>query len=119
MQNEQQQAIEQPRRADRSETARSVPARSAPVDIFETKDEILIVADFPGVPSAALAVNLDGTSLTIEGRQEPGVLLRRSFQVPNTVDGERVAARCVDGVLTVQLPKRADAKARRIEVKAG
>lgn len=110
----QQNAIERQRPRERQEAA-----RSAPVDIYETKDEILIVADFPGVPSSALSVNLDGALLTIEGRQEQGGLLRRSFQVPNTIDGERVAARTTDGVLTVQLPKRADAKARKIEVTSG
>ena|SRR5687768_1155261 len=101
------------------ETQRNEPVQTAPVDVFETKDEILIVADFPGVPSAALSVNLDGTSLVLEGRRERGGVLRRAFTVPNTIDGERVAARIVDGVLTVQLPKRADAKPRRIEVTAG
>jgi HSP20 family protein len=90
------------------------------VDVFENADEILIVADVPGVPSDAIRVHLDGSQLTLEAQKagpEP-LLLRRSFHVPTTIDGEKIDARAKDGVLRVHVPKRADAKPRRIEVKS-
>ena len=112
------------RRNDRS--ARLAQARpephvvAAPVDIFENADEVLIVADFPGVAASALQVRLDGSELVLEGRRDGGSAstLRRSFQVPRTIDPERVSAEIDNGILRVRLGKREDAKPRRIEVKA-
>ena len=93
----------------------------APVDVYENDEEILILADFPGVNGESIQVRLDGSELTLEGRQDGAnaAVLRRSFQVPTTIDGARVTAEMNAGVLTVRLPKREDCKPRRIEVKAG
>src|SRR5688500_13706253 len=94
---------------------------AAPADVYDHEPAIPLGADVPGVPREAISVDLDGTQLTLEGRQdgENGARLRRSFQVPSTVDAGKVAARIDNGVLRVQLPKREDAKPRRIEVRAG
>ena len=64
------------------------------VDIYESQDEILLVADFPGVPRDSLWVGLDGSELVIEGAQlahegQPQIrplAFSRTFRVPNTVD---------------------------------
>jgi len=97
-----------------------------PVDIYENNDEILVVADLPGVPNDALSVRVDGGELLIEGTQrlsEPGPAVRplafsRAFRVPNTVDANAISAELTHGVLRVHLAKREAAKPRRIEVKA-
>lgn len=94
------------------------------VDIFENEEEILLAADFPGVPEESLAVSLDGTTLTLEGRR-PGFeglidasRLRRTFTVPDTIDAGGVEAELRSGVLRVRLPKREDAKPRRVPIEA-
>jgi HSP20 family molecular chaperone IbpA len=96
-----------------------------PVDIFESKDEILILADVPGVASEGLAVNLDRDQLTIEARRsqvsagEEGFDYRRTFVVPRGIDSDHIAASLHDGVLRLVLPKPAALKPRSIAVKAG
>lgn len=98
---------------------------AAPVDIFENKDEILVVADFPGVSSDALNIRMEGSELIIEGTQsdyEGSSDLRRlgfsrAFRVPNTVDPSKVTAELSSGVLRVHLAKSEASKPKRIEVK--
>jgi HSP20 family molecular chaperone IbpA len=102
------------------EPKRAEPERVlAAVDVYENDDEILIVSDFPGVTSDALSVHLEGTELTLEGKRTSGATLHRSFEVPSTIDPASVEAKLNAGVLTLRLPKRAEAKPRRIEVKVG
>jgi HSP20 family protein len=89
------------------------------VDIYENEDEILVLADFPGVPEKALTVNIDRSGLLIEGTQpEPEgatqvrpLRFSRSFRV-------RVSAELSGGVLRVHLAKSEAAKPRRIEVRS-
>jgi HSP20 family molecular chaperone IbpA len=101
------------------------------VDVFENKDELVLVVDLPGVTQDALKIHLEAERLDIEARPEPPrpatALLRetrrfdyrRSFVLPGWVDREKAAAQLKDGVLTLRLPKVAAVKPRRIEVKAG
>jgi len=96
-----------------------------PVDIYESQDEILVMADFPGVPKDALSVRLDRSELVIEGTQSaPGtqgetraLAFSRAFRVPNTVDPNGVSAELSQGVLRVHLAKSEAAKPKRIEVR--
>ena len=96
------------------------------VDIFENQDEILLVADFPGVPKDSLWVGLDGSELVIEGTQlahegQPKIrplAFSRTFRVPNTVDPNGVSAELAQGVLRVHLAKSEAAKPKRIEVRS-
>ncbi len=95
-----------------------------PVDIFENKDEILILADMPGVASEGLAVNLDKDHLTIEAHRagasasDEAIDYRRTFVVPPGIDSDKIAASLQGGVLRLVLPKPAARKPRQIEVKA-
>jgi HSP20 family protein len=91
-----------------------------PVDIFENKDEILILADMPGVATEGLALNLDRDHLTIEARRngDEAVDYRRTFVVPRGIDSDKIAASLQNGVLRLVLPKPAALKPRQIEVKA-
>lgn len=111
--------------ADRTTTVR--PA----VDIYENKDEYLIVADMPAVTKNALSIHLEESQLTIEGnvteeessdaleREFRLINYRRSFKLPEFVDREKVAAELKHGVLTLHLPKTDAIKPKRIEVRAG
>jgi HSP20 family molecular chaperone IbpA len=95
------------------------------VDVFESKDELLILADLPGVTRDKLEVNFAKGQLTVSGR--PGELApeegafdyRRTFVVPQGIDAERISAQLQNGVLRLSLPKPAALKPRTIEVKAG
>ncbi|MCA9514761.1 MAG: Hsp20/alpha crystallin family protein [Myxococcales bacterium] len=102
------------------------------VDVFENQDEILLVADLPGVTSESLSVDLEDDRLTIHGRRAKGpgddarLLMgtdtawdyRRAFTVPDAVDVEKIKANLEDGVLTLHLPRHERTKPRRIHVKA-
>ena len=104
------------------------------VDVYETEDHALVVsADLSGVDPKDVSVTLEGGTLTIAGERkfesagDKGRVyrteraygsFRRSFNVPNTVDGDSVTAEHKDGTLRVTLPQREDAKPQRITVKA-
>ena len=98
-----------------------------PVDVFENKDELVILADLPGVTKEALAIHFDKDQLVIEGKrafkneknEAEGYDYRRTFSVPRGIDAERISANLQGGVLKVTLPKPAALKPRQIEVKVG
>jgi HSP20 family molecular chaperone IbpA len=104
-----------------SDKPRLVP----PVDVLENQDEILVVADLPGVSKDNLTIRLEESELLIRGEQaDPGegtgwqpVEFHRAFRVPNTVDPGGIGAELKGGVLRLQLKKREEAKPRQIEVK--
>lgn len=103
-----------------------------PVDIYETADhEIVLKADLPGLRRDDIDLTVENSTLTIRAERRPdeaahnGQFHRserisgtcsRSFTLPNTVDAARVKADYRDGVLTVRLPRREEAKPRQINV---
>lgn len=107
--------------------AENAPAEVVPaVDIFENDDELLLVADLPGVETSGLSVELDPPELRIRGRQadfdrqlgEP-VEFRRAFRVDDRIDPASISAKLEQGVLEVKLGKSAAVKPRRIAVRSG
>jgi len=94
------------------------------VDIFENKEQLLIVADLPGVAKEDLSIHFDKGHLTLEGRiksfghDEEPFDYRRTFVIPQGVDAEKIAANLQNGVLRVTLPKPAAMKPRQITVTA-
>jgi HSP20 family molecular chaperone IbpA len=86
----------------------------------------------PGVTRDSLDIQLDGDSLTVEGRVElglPGDLralwaevqvprFRRAFTLSRELDASRIEANLKDGVLNLRVPKLAQAQARRIQVQS-
>jgi HSP20 family molecular chaperone IbpA len=113
------------------EQTRQRPRVAPPVDIFENDDEVLLVADMPGVSREQVAIDLDNEQLTISARRSdeaPGAPWSaeyrpgdyyRAFLVPQGIDADKISADLSDGVLRVHLPKSAVLKPRRIEVRAG
>jgi len=101
-----------------------------PADVVETEDAIQIKLDLPGHSPQDIQVHLEGDTLTIRAerkveKQLAGKSLRterwagvysRSFVLPETVDGSKPEAKYADGVLTVSLPKREEAKPKLIKV---
>jgi HSP20 family protein len=102
------------------------------VDILESENDLLLVADVPGATPNDVDVSYERGLLTLharvaprdhrEGRmllQEYGVgNFARSFQIGEGIDSENVSADLKDGVLTLRLPKAPAARRRKIAVKS-
>ena len=105
-------------------------AASFAVDIHETDAEYRIVADLPGVAKNAVSVQVENNVLHIRTKaqspteQNENVLLgeraagdmARAFRLSRRVDAENINATLKNGVLTITLPKAADAVSRKISV---
>lgn len=101
-----------------------------PVDIFEDTDGITLKADLPGVPKENLTIGVEGETLTIEATATLDAPARmsdvyaeiriaqykRSFALARDLDTDRIDASLRNGVLTLHIPKREQAKPRRIAV---
>ncbi len=103
----------------------SPATRRFPVDLYEDKDNTYVRAELPGVAREAIQVEyLDGyLTLSAERRnqeadtgREEAVSFSRSVSVPDNVQADRVTATYENGVLTVTLPKKEEAKPRKISV---
>ena len=89
-----------------------------PVDIVETAEGLMLVADVPGVSQDDIEVSVDHNVLTLRGHAEstrPSVF--RQFRLSKDIDTENIGAELKYGVLRLHLPKAGAAKARQIEVK--
>jgi HSP20 family protein len=100
-----------------------------PVDIYETPEGLVVLADVPGVTQEALEVRVDHNVLTIRGQARhviPGEVTSREYDLSNffrqfelseKVDQRHITADLKSGVLTLHVPKAAEAKPRQIEVR--
>ena len=108
------------------------PTLSPACDVYENADELLVVADLPGITADALNVNLDKNELRISARRDThpkdgknlGVDngdcdFSRHFAVPGGIDESKISAEPKDGVLWLHLPKSEALKPRQIPVRAG
>lgn len=103
------------------------PAVAPLVDIFENADELLVVADLPGVTQDKLSIRVEKGELTLEAQRSDAAEIgvpteglpdyRRSFVVPQGIDTDRIGADLQAGVLRVHLPKSASLKPRQIPIK--
>lgn len=86
------------------------------VDVFDSDDELLLLIDLPGVAREQLQVSVKAETLTLEAKRDDDSLYSRSFQLPRSVDTERISVSLQDGVARATLPKLARAKPQRIPV---
>ena len=101
------------------------------VDISETKDDIVVRAELPGVTPDSINVDLANNTLTIQGEKKKedtdegenfyrveriSGKFMRSFSLPQRVKADSVKARYKDGILVVTIPKAEEAKPREIKV---
>ncbi len=103
------------------------------VDIFETDNEITLLADMPGVSADNLTIDLRENVLTLtgevvpfEGANEEDILIEyeigkyhRQFNLSSVIDQTKIDAKLNDGVLRLTLPKVEEVKPRKIEIKTG
>lgn len=102
------------------------------VDIFETENHDLVVrAELPGMGREDIEVSVENSTLVLKGEKKFDAEVKeesyrriersygafhRSFSLPNTVDTSKVSADFKNGVLTVKLPFREEARPRTINV---
>jgi HSP20 family protein len=103
-----------------------------PVDIYETDSkELVLTVELPGLKREDIDLTVEQNTLTIKGQRRPDDGVReqqyhrversygsftRSFTLPATIETSGVRADYRDGVLTITLPVRSDAKPRQIQV---
>lgn len=100
-----------------------------PVDIFETSEGIVLLADIPGLAQEDLDISVDRGILTIRGsasregassnghRHSATSAVFRQFRLGDTIDPEHIAAELKHGVLRLHLPKAEAHRARKVDVK--
>jgi HSP20 family protein len=118
-------ALEQP-----EETTWAGNTYEPAVDIWESDDELVLLADVPGAGKDDVEIDLHDDVLTIDARVSPddyeglrplyseynvGNYYRR-FSLGETIDQGKISAEMEEGVLRVTLPKREKAKPRKIKV---
>lgn len=104
------------------------------VDILENEHELVVKADLPDVKPEELDIRVENNILTIRGERkfekkvdEKNYLrversygsFSRSFSLAKTVNSEAIKADYKDGVLTLTIPKREEAKPKQIKVNVG
>ena len=104
------------------------------VDIREIENAYVLDMELPGYDEKSINVHIDGSNLTIASSQEEGkadetgvYIVRerqinsfsRSFKLPDNADAEAVSASFKNGILTLQIKKRAEAQKRAIQINKG
>jgi HSP20 family protein len=104
------------------------------VDIYETENELVVKADLPDVNPQDLDIRVENNILTIRGERnfedkanEDNYLriertygsFSRSFSLASSVNSEAIKADYQNGVLTLSIPKREEAKPKQIKVNVG
>jgi HSP20 family protein len=113
-------------------TTRPASAFAPSFEVKETNDSFVLRADVPGVEEKDLDVAVHNGVLTVSGSRQAeerkegesfAIYERqygsfsRSFALPDMADGERIEAGLTNGVLTLTIAKKAEAKPRKIEIK--
>jgi HSP20 family protein len=115
----------------RSSEEASITTWAPAVDIFETEHSLVVKADLPDIKPEELDIRVENNILTIRGERkfEKNVTedkylrveraygsFSRSFSLANTVNAEAIKAEYKNGVLTLTVPKREEAKPKQIKV---
>jgi HSP20 family protein len=108
-------------------------ARTPAVDVREAEDEYLMEAELPGLTDKDIELNIEDNILTLSSKKEQnkeekknGYLIRerrkhefaRTFVLPKDVDREKIKGEFKNGLLVVSIPKKPEAKPRKIDVKS-
>ena len=125
---------EMPTAGRASDEAPSLAAWAPPVDISETPDQLVFQVELPGFTQDDLKLRAENGVLTLEGERrfeketEKKAYHRveraygrfvRAFSLPANVSPDKINATLVDGILTVELPKREEAKPKSIPISIG
>ena len=109
-------------------------AWTPPLDVYEEKDKLVVTVELPGIEPEKVDVSVEDHTLTVRGEREFNTEIKeenfhrierrygsftRAMTLPPTADSEHIKATFDKGVLTLEVPKREEAKPRRIEIEAG
>ena len=104
------------------------------VDIYETKESIVLNVELPGVTKDDISLEVKDSTLTIKGEKKLEKNVKeenfhrmertygsftRAFTLPSTVQQDKVKAKFRDGILEIMLPKEEEAKPKQIKVDVG
>lgn len=106
--------------------------RMPPVDIYETDESIVLLADMPGVSDKNIEVSVEEDTLSIIGRVDAppptgaravyqeyeSAPFRRMFVLSDEIRRDGIEGKMQNGVLRLTLPKAEEAKVRKIQIKA-
>jgi HSP20 family protein len=116
------------------ETQASARRWVPPMDLVEAEDHFLLKADLPGLSEEDVSIEVQDGTLSISGernaehesRERGWYRVERSFgsfnrslTLPDGVDSDAISAHFDRGVLEVRIPKPAERKPRRVQIKAG
>jgi len=102
-----------------------------PVDIYENENDIVLKAELPGIDPKDVEVRVEDNTLYLKGERKFEKEVKdesyhriersygsfaRSFSLPNSINAEKVKAEFKDGLLTLTLPKREEAKPKTIRI---
>jgi HSP20 family protein len=106
-----------------------------PVNIYETREEIIVAASLPGLDASKVNIEVQEEQLTLSGEQQPVLCFDEtesatvhlngiprfgkfqfSFQLPASVDAQQAQAKYVDGVLCVRFLKSQQARPIRVPI---
>jgi HSP20 family protein len=105
---------------------------SPAIDMYQTDNDVVVKAALPGIKAEEVQINVTGDILTLRGemkheeekkdrswhiREQRWGAFERSVRLPTTVLSEKAKADFDNGILTITLPKSAEAKPRTITVK--
>ena len=130
--NDQQDLTRQPSSVGQPTGREAQYALVPPADVLEDADGITLCIDMPGVSKERLKVEADKNTLLIEGEVQismpPGMEAlyaelqsthyRRTFTLSGELDAQRINANLKNGVLTVNIPVRAEVRPRKIDVQS-
>ena len=136
--NEPEPQQDQPEPKRPAEPQGGEPTRSRrtfrpPVDIYETENGLMLVADVPGATAEGMTVTLERRALSVhagveDDSPEGHSLVYQEYEVGDfecqftlagDFDADRIEASLTNGVLRLLVPKAAQAQARTIQIKAG
>jgi HSP20 family protein len=105
------------------------------LDVVERADAYVVSAELPGVDPASVEISFENNTLTLRGTKQPSLQpkeseelrvytaerlsgsFERAVRLPEYVEGDRIEATYVHGVLTITVPKAEAARPRKIEIK--
>lgn len=120
--NDKQMANQQAEQAQPVEQTAPVVWGTPAVDIYETDNELMLLADMPGVNDQGLQLEVSRGVLTLEAEREGSENgnkhgYYRQFKLSDRIDADAGQAQLKNGVLTLRLPKIEAAKPKKITVK--
>ena len=125
-----QEALEGASHANWLDSSPSGTGAYPPINVFRKGDDVVVIAEVPGIKSADLEIQVHGNALRISGskkldypekasvhrRERLAGRFDRALTIPVEIDADRVKAECRDGILALYLPRAERDKPRSIKI---